>query len=98
MRGLRGDLSTAGAEFRALWEGLAVAGQTGTLEDELRGSRLESPIAHGKVRRPGLSLSSRLAPGFRRSGSGGSEPRMYESNTRDQSLVVMGRERGVGAA
>jgi D-alanyl-D-alanine carboxypeptidase len=27
-------------EFRALWDGLAVAGQTGTLEDELRGSRL----------------------------------------------------------
>ncbi len=27
-------------EFRALWDGLAVAGQTGTLDDELRGSRL----------------------------------------------------------
>src|SRR5581483_2051437 len=32
-------------EFRALWDGLAVAGQSGTLVDELRGSGLE-----GKVR------------------------------------------------
>jgi serine-type D-Ala-D-Ala carboxypeptidase/endopeptidase (penicillin-binding protein 4) len=31
-------------EFGALWEGLAVAGQTGTLEDELRGSRLAGKL------------------------------------------------------
>lgn len=31
-------------EFRALWEGLAVAGQTGTLEDELRGSGLDGKL------------------------------------------------------
>ena len=31
-------------EFRALWDGLAVAGQTGTLEDELRGSRLDGKL------------------------------------------------------
>jgi serine-type D-Ala-D-Ala carboxypeptidase/endopeptidase (penicillin-binding protein 4) len=30
--------------FRALWEGLAVAGQTGTLEDELRGSGLDGKL------------------------------------------------------
>lgn len=31
-------------EFRALWEGLAVAGQSGTLEDELRGSGLAGKL------------------------------------------------------
>jgi D-alanyl-D-alanine carboxypeptidase/D-alanyl-D-alanine-endopeptidase (penicillin-binding protein 4) len=31
-------------EFRALWDGLAVAGQSGTLEDELRGSRLDGKL------------------------------------------------------
>jgi serine-type D-Ala-D-Ala carboxypeptidase/endopeptidase (penicillin-binding protein 4) len=31
-------------EFRALWDGLAVAGQTGTLADELRGSSLEGRL------------------------------------------------------
>jgi serine-type D-Ala-D-Ala carboxypeptidase/endopeptidase (penicillin-binding protein 4) len=31
-------------EFRALWDGLAVAGQTGTLEDELRGSGLDGKL------------------------------------------------------
>jgi serine-type D-Ala-D-Ala carboxypeptidase/endopeptidase (penicillin-binding protein 4) len=31
-------------EFRALWEGLAVAGQSGTLEDELRGSVLTGKL------------------------------------------------------
>ena len=32
------------AEFRALWDGLAVAGQSGTLEDELRGSALAGKL------------------------------------------------------
>jgi serine-type D-Ala-D-Ala carboxypeptidase/endopeptidase (penicillin-binding protein 4) len=31
-------------EFRALWDGLAVAGQSGTLEDELRGSGLAGKL------------------------------------------------------
>jgi D-alanyl-D-alanine carboxypeptidase/D-alanyl-D-alanine-endopeptidase (penicillin-binding protein 4) len=31
-------------EFRALWDGLAVAGQSGTLEDELRGSGLDGKL------------------------------------------------------
>jgi D-alanyl-D-alanine carboxypeptidase/D-alanyl-D-alanine-endopeptidase (penicillin-binding protein 4) len=31
-------------EYRALWDGLAVAGQSGTLEDELRGSRLDGKL------------------------------------------------------
>jgi serine-type D-Ala-D-Ala carboxypeptidase/endopeptidase (penicillin-binding protein 4) len=31
-------------ELRALWDGLAVAGQSGTLEDELRGSSLEGRL------------------------------------------------------
>lgn len=31
-------------EFRALWDGLAVAGQSGTLEDELRGSGLNGKL------------------------------------------------------
>lgn len=31
-------------EFRSLWDGLAVAGQSGTLEDELRGSRLDGKL------------------------------------------------------
>jgi serine-type D-Ala-D-Ala carboxypeptidase/endopeptidase (penicillin-binding protein 4) len=31
-------------EFRALWDGLAVAGQSGTLEDELRGSGLDGRL------------------------------------------------------
>jgi len=35
-------------EFRALWDGLAVAGQTGTLADELRGSPLTGKL-HGKT-------------------------------------------------
>jgi D-alanyl-D-alanine carboxypeptidase/D-alanyl-D-alanine-endopeptidase (penicillin-binding protein 4) len=34
----------ARTEYRALWEGLAVAGQTGTLEDELRGSALDGKL------------------------------------------------------
>lgn len=35
-------------QFRALWDGLAVAGQTGTLADELRGSPLTGKL-HGKT-------------------------------------------------
>ena len=35
-------------EFKALWDGLAIAGQTGTLADELRGSPLTGKL-HGKT-------------------------------------------------
>jgi D-alanyl-D-alanine carboxypeptidase len=42
----------ARTELRAIWDGLAVAGQSGTLEDELRGSPLT-----GKLRGKTGSLS-----------------------------------------
>jgi D-alanyl-D-alanine carboxypeptidase len=35
-------------EFKALWDGLAIAGQTGTLADELGGSPLTGKL-HGKT-------------------------------------------------
>jgi D-alanyl-D-alanine carboxypeptidase/D-alanyl-D-alanine-endopeptidase (penicillin-binding protein 4) len=35
-------------EFKALWDGLAVAGQTGTLADEFRGSALSGKL-HAKT-------------------------------------------------